>query len=497
MKGIFLRCVFLWATLQRSNMQIGVPATVLNCCEGDILILLDSSGSVANYEFSKLLLFAAGLLRPFSLGRGHVRVGLLQVGTDPLLEFNLDVHSNQESLQKALRRVSQLQGDTNTVAALGVAQQLLIRTEENVPKVLLWLTDGVQPGDVDQPMTELKAHGVFVLAVSTVHGNYQVLQRAVTPPLESHLYFVDIDNIDIITEELREAIIRIIRAERLRVVHLTSHSAVLQWRPVLTADSGYYDLWYRSMRETDHGIRRTLSGDLSTAKLTNLQPDTTYTASLRPDSNRGLFNTLSVQFTTLPDVLSPAVVSLSDSGHSQIRVSWGPLQPTRVHSYTVEYGAIPSGRVHTVTLQSHVNSTLLTGLEAGTQYLVTVSALYADGKQRAMSVRACTQEVLPALVDLQLSPVGRRELVEEVHVAWQAYQDDLKGYWVSWEKENSHSSTSEFSISSIYLPPTTRSTRLTHLAPSSRVCVSPVYSSGRGDGICCTAKTRRDFRQWG
>lgn len=181
--------------------------TVSNCCEGDILLLLDSSGSVLNYEFSRLLLFTAELLRPFSLGQGHVRVGLLQVGTDPHLEFGLNVHSHQDRLQRALQSISQLQGDTNTVAALRVAKRELIGTKDDVPKILLWLTDGVQPGDVDQLMTELKAEGVFALVVSTVHGDYQVLRRAVTPPLESHLYSVDIEDIEIITDNLREAII--------------------------------------------------------------------------------------------------------------------------------------------------------------------------------------------------------------------------------------------------------------------------------------------------
>lgn len=484
MKSFLLRCVLVWMVLQSSNMQIALPATELNCCEGDILLLLDSSGSVTNYEFSRLLRFTAELIRPFSLGRGQVRIGLLQVGTNPNLEFGLDVYSNQESLQKALWSVRQLQGDTNTVGALRVAQRLLTETEEKVPKVLLWLTDGVQPGNVDELMSELKAQGVSVLAVSTVHGNYQVLQRAVTPPLESHLYSVDIDNIEIITQELRKAIIKIIRTERLRVVHLTSHSAVLQWRPVLKAGSGYYELRYNSVRKTDPETRRVLSADSSWVKLTNLHPDTTYTASLRPESNQRLFNTLSVEFTTLPDVLSPAVVSISDSGPGQIRVSWGPLRPAQVQRYTVEYGAFPSGHVHTVKLTSKQNSTLLTGLEPGTQYLVTVSALHVNGKERAMSVRACTQEAaLPALADLQLTPTQH----QEVQVVWQARQESLKGYWLSWERENSHSSSSKPSVSSIYLPPTSRSTRLTHLAPSSRVCVSPVYSSGRGDGICCTA----------
>ncbi|XP_054472508.1 von Willebrand factor A domain-containing protein 1-like [Anoplopoma fimbria] len=483
MKGFSLGICVLWAMLQRSNMQIALPATALNCCEGDILLLLDSSGSVANYEFLHLLLFATELLRPFSLGRGHVRVGLLQVGTNPNLEFSLDVHNNQETLQKALQNVTQLQGDTNTVAALKVAQELLTETDKDVPKILLWLTDGVQPGDVNKLMSELKAQGVSVLAVTTVHGNYQVLQRAVTPPVQSHLYSVDIENIEIITEDLREAIIEIIRAERLRVVDLTSHSAVLQWRPVLTIESGYYELWYNSMLKMDNEIRRILPGGSSWVELTNLQPDTTYTATLRPESNQRLFNTLSVNFTTLPDVLSPTVVSVSDSGPRQIRVSWGPLQLARVQRYTVEYGAIPSGDVHTVTFNSQQNSTVLTGLEPDTQYLVTVSALHVNGKERAMTVRACTQEApLPALDDLQLTPVER----QEVQVAWQAHQEGLKGYWLSWETENSHSIKP--SMSSVYLPPTSRSTRLTHLAPNSRVCVSPVYSSGRGDGLCCTAE---------
>uniref|UniRef100_A0A3Q0SJH1 von Willebrand factor A domain-containing protein 1 n=1 Tax=Amphilophus citrinellus TaxID=61819 RepID=A0A3Q0SJH1_AMPCI len=474
-----------WYKLKLTVLFSLLLCTVLNCCEGDILLLLDSSGSIANYEFSHLLDFAASLLHPFSLGRGHVRVGLLLVGSNPHLEFGLDVHDNQESLQTAMQRVRQLKGDTNTEAALSVAQQLLTETQVKVPKILLWLTDGVQPGDVDKPMLELKARGVYVLVASTVHGNYQVLQRVVTPPMESHLYSVDIDDIAIITEELRKAIIEIIRAERLRVVNLTSHSAVLQWRPVLSADSGYYELWYKPKSRTGPEIRRTLTGDSSMAELKNLQPEMTYTAFLRPEFNQELLNTLTVTFTTFPDVISPAVVSLSDAGPHQIRVSWGPLQPARVRRYTVEYGAIPSGRVRTVTLPRQKNSTLLTGLEPNTQYLVTVSALHADGKERAMSVRTCTlQAALPALIDLKLEPVERQDLeVEELQLKWQAYQEGLRGYWIKWETRKSHSS--------MYLLPSSRSTRFTHLAPNSRVCVSPIYSSGRGDGLCCTATTQR------
>lgn len=60
-------------------------------------------------------------------------MALVQVGTSPHLEFSLEVHGKQESLQEALRDISQLQGDTNT--KIQAAQQLLLKTRQNVPKV--------------------------------------------------------------------------------------------------------------------------------------------------------------------------------------------------------------------------------------------------------------------------------------------------------------------------------------------------------------------------
>ncbi|XP_034022443.1 von Willebrand factor A domain-containing protein 1-like [Thalassophryne amazonica] len=462
------------------------------CCEGDILILLDSSGSVADYEFVRLLGFLIELLRPFSLGRGYLRVALLQVSTSPHLEFGLDVHNNWADLRDAVRNTRHLKGDTNTVAALSMAQQLLTEEDVGVPRILLWLADTVQPGDVEGPMFELKALGVSVLAVYVGHTNYQLLKRVVTPPITSHLYFVAIDDINIIKENLTNAIIEITCAEQLRVKHLTSNSVVLEWRPILTAGQGYYELWYTSDGTTNgQHLKSILSGDSTWVEVTDLQPNTTYRAFLHPQSNLELFNILSVTFTIPTDILSPAVVSVSDSGPHQVRVNWAPLQLAQVQRYTVEYSTIPSGPLHSVTLQNHQTSTLLTGLEPSSQYLITVSALYITGKEKAMSVRACTQEVLPALIDLRLRPVEE----QGVQVAWQGHQQNLRGYWLSWERETP-SSVSKPSISSVYLPPTTVTTQLAHLSPGSRVCVAPVYSSGRGDGICCNAKTNADSHHW-
>lgn len=498
--------------LRISSAQNPAPEGVLNCCEGDVLFLLDSSGSVSSYEHSRMLSFLSELLLPFSLGEDQVRVGLLQVGTKPRLEFGFDTHNTQNSLQDALRNTKPLRGDTNTVEALKMAKERVLRpgaadgARAGLPRVLVWLTDGVKPGDVIGPMAELREQGVAVLVVSTGHGNYLVLREVVTPPVEDHLYFVDIDDMSIITEDLRNAIIEIIRAERINVRDVSTDTATLQWRPVLSGLTGYYEIRFGPLPSGGTGSgggagtspstggsqyqRITQSADSSTARLTGLKPDTTYTATLTPESNEQAFNTLSVTFTTKPEVLSPATVTVSDSSPTSVRVSWGPLQPDKITSYFIEYSALPRGKLNTVTVGRTQNSTLLRGLQPDSTYLVTVTARHASGKEKSMSVKVCTQEVTPALADLQLTTVGS----DAVQVDWKGSRDGLRGYWLTWEGQESSIPGQR---STLYLPPDSLSTRLSHLPPSTRVCVSPIYRTARGEGLCCTAQFHSDALAYG
>lgn len=497
-----LTCVFLTVFLCSGDAQDSVTDSVLNCCEGDVLFLLDSSGSVASYEFSRMVDFLSELLLPFSLGPDHVRVGLLQVGTEPHLEFGFDAYSSQQGLQAALERTKQLKGDTNTVEALLMARAQVLRVgvpggaRPDLPRVLVWLTDGVDPGNVQEPMARLRDEGVAVLVVSTGHGNYQVLREVVSPPTEEHLFFVDIDDISIIGEDLRNSIIEIIRAERLQVKSVSSTSAQLEWRPVLSGSgSGYYDIKFGPMRtgqipgvpggaSTDPGSfqRITRPADSSSAQLTGLRPDTTYTVTLTPKNNQQVLNTLQTSFTTQtvnppePQIQLLSSVSVSESSSNSVRVSWAPLLPRLIQEYQLEYSALPSGPLRVLRVSNTHNSTVITDLQPNTQYLLTVSAKQPSGKERAMTVKVCTQEVLPALSDLQLSSVGD----ETVQLRWKGSFDGLRGYWVTWERGHSQRST-------LYLPPNRLSTTLNHVPSRARVCVSPVYRTARGEGLCCTA----------
>ncbi|KAL1251880.1 hypothetical protein QQF64_019676 [Cirrhinus molitorella] len=337
-------CACLWRTCTRGSAS--------DCCEGDVLLLLDSSGSIPFYKFSLFLRFLSELLRPFRLGCGHVRVGLVQVGAEPRLEFGLDTHESQDDLQEALRSTQQLPGDADMEAALRLVQSLL--RPQAPPTLLLWLTDGVEPGAVDGPMAALRGRGVTVLVISTGNRNYQLLRR-------------------------------VMGAVRLQVRDLSSSSVVLHWHPLRS-----YSLHYRPDMSNGSISTLNLPADTSWTELTHLTPDTTYTAWITADNNISHRTTPSVSFRTLPERFGPVAVMVLDCSPARLRVSWSPVEPEQVQEYSVEYGQIPSGPLHTLTRPSHQSSALLTGLHSDREYLITASALHSSGQQRAMSVRVCT-----------------------------------------------------------------------------------------------------------
>lgn len=176
------------------------------------MLLLDSSSSVSNFEFFHMVNFIKDFVQPFSLGPDQVRIALLQVGTAPHLDFDFEAYESQQDLQTALQRIHKLGGDTNTVDALVLAKERTFKhgipggAREGVPRVLIWITDGVEPGNVQSIMEELREDGIYVLVVSTGQGNYQLLRDAVSPPAAVHLYFVDVEDMGIITDDLQNAL---------------------------------------------------------------------------------------------------------------------------------------------------------------------------------------------------------------------------------------------------------------------------------------------------
>uniref|UniRef100_A0A670JE96 von Willebrand factor A domain-containing protein 1 n=1 Tax=Podarcis muralis TaxID=64176 RepID=A0A670JE96_PODMU len=387
------------------------PRPIAPDLEGDLLFLLDSSGSVSYYEFSRVKEFIADLLKLFAFGPHDVQTGVVHISTTPTMEFPFDRYLSTGAVQHAIRSIQQVMGDTNTGKALSFAKDMLFSgkagARADVPKVMVWVTDGFSTDDISQPMQLLKDMGVTVFIVSTGRGNYLELSAAASQPPEKHLHFVDVDDLTIITKDLRDSI----AAKRLRATDISTSSFRLIWPKFLTRETGYYVLEYAPTGDPRRKLTKQLTGDHTSFLVSNLVPQTTYEVALIPESNERYMPPQTTRVTTLegktkkgggdsspsrswssfPKPISPARVLISDSRPHSIRVSWAPT-PDSVSAYQVLYGPLPGNAVKLVEVDGSLNSTILDDLTANTTYLVTVSAIYKSGKEKALSAKACTAE---------------------------------------------------------------------------------------------------------
>lgn len=403
----------LW--LFQSNVLSAGAEHVIDDAVGDLLFLMDSSGSILPYEFTGLKEFVVDLLKPFTIGPKDVQISFVQVSNDPVVEFEFDQYTSNPAMQWALLNMKQKLGDTNTGKALMHAKDTMFTAKAggrpDVPKVLVWLTDGVSSDDISKPIQLLKDLGVTVFIVSTGRGNYIELKAAASKPTESRLYYVDTDDMYVILEELRNEILEIIRVRKLRALDITASSFRLLWPRLLSSNTGYYLIEYSPDTDSQKKSWKTVTADETSVVLRQLLPETTYKVKLTPmNSNHNKH--LATQVTTLEEETSPQVVLISESQPRSFHVSWAPT-PAGVASYEVLYGILPGGETNVLTVSGDQNTTVVGGLEPNATYLVTVSAVYQSGRTEALSAKACTQHVGDENRKLKLmniSPTGMAAL---------------------------------------------------------------------------------------
>ncbi|XP_074233833.1 von Willebrand factor A domain-containing protein 1 isoform X2 [Camelus bactrianus] len=380
--------------LPRSGAERGLPASVP---QGDLLFLLDSSASVSHYEFSRVREFLGQLAALLPLGPGALHASLVHVGSQPHTEFPFGQHSSGSTVQDAIRAAAQRMGDTNTGLALAYAKEQLFAEEAGarpgVPKVLVWVTDGGSSDPVGPPMQELKDLGVTVFIVSTGRGNLLELSAAASPPAEKHLHFVDVDDLHMITQELRGSVLDAMWPQQLRASEVTSSGFRLAWPPLLTPDSGYYVLELMPSAKQGTVLRQQLPGNATGWAWAGLDPDTEYNVELMPESNVRLLRPQHLRVRTLPEETGPERIVVSHARPRSLRVSWAPaLGPAAALGYHVQVGPLLGGAAQRVEVPAGRNSTTLQGLAPGTAYLVTVTAAFRSGRERALSAKACTPD---------------------------------------------------------------------------------------------------------
>ena len=119
---------------------------------------MDTSGSVTQTHFEKVLSFVAHLSRLIGMQDGKTRIGFLKYNQAARIEFHMNEHKTYSALAKAVMAVQYDPGKTNMAAALRrMRRDMFVRTHGDrpgVPNIGVLITDGYSSVDMHDTTVE-------------------------------------------------------------------------------------------------------------------------------------------------------------------------------------------------------------------------------------------------------------------------------------------------------------------------------------------------------
>ncbi|XP_056142177.1 collagen alpha-6(VI) chain [Lampris incognitus] len=141
---------------------------------GDLLFLIDSSGSIENEDFQKMKDFMKSVISKSVIGQDQVHVGVMQFSTSRRLEFSLNRFYDKSEMSKAIDDMQQIGGGTHTGEAISDISQYFDALNGGRPGLrqnLIVVTDGEATDDVKGPAEALRAKKVIIYAVGVMNAN--------------------------------------------------------------------------------------------------------------------------------------------------------------------------------------------------------------------------------------------------------------------------------------------------------------------------------------
>ncbi|XP_041843639.1 collagen alpha-6(VI) chain-like isoform X2 [Melanotaenia boesemani] len=152
---------------------------------GDLVFLIDSSGSIYSADYVKMKDFMKSVIEKSFIGKDDVHVGIMQFSTIQKLEFPLNRYFSKEEMLRSIDNMKQLGGGTLTGQAITDVSQYFISTYGGRPGLqqrLVVITDGEAQDEVKRPAEALRAMGVMVYAIGVVDANTtQLLEISGSP----------------------------------------------------------------------------------------------------------------------------------------------------------------------------------------------------------------------------------------------------------------------------------------------------------------------------
>ncbi|XP_035529095.1 collagen alpha-6(VI) chain-like [Morone saxatilis] len=163
------------------------PRLLLPCKDipGDLLFLIDSSGSIYPNEYQKMKDFMKSVISKSVIGKDEVHVGVMQFSDVQQLEFNLNQYSSKDAMSNAIDNMLQIGGGTDTGKAITQVSQYFDVGNGGRPNLrqrLMVITDGEAQDEVKHPAAALRAKGVTIYAIGVKDANTtQLLEISGSP----------------------------------------------------------------------------------------------------------------------------------------------------------------------------------------------------------------------------------------------------------------------------------------------------------------------------
>ncbi|KAM9309642.1 collagen alpha-6(VI) chain isoform 2-T6 [Pholidichthys leucotaenia] len=141
---------------------------------GDLVFLIDSSGSIYPHEYDTMKEFMKSVISRSIIGQDDVHVGVMQFSVEQNLEFRLNEYFTKEEMSRAIDGMRQLGGGTHTGEAITAVSQYFEVARGGRPDLrqrLVVITDGEAQDEVKGPAAALRAKGVVIYAIGVVDAN--------------------------------------------------------------------------------------------------------------------------------------------------------------------------------------------------------------------------------------------------------------------------------------------------------------------------------------
>nr|XP_039252832.1 P-selectin-like [Styela clava] len=180
----------------------------------DMIVILDSSSSIGRKSWKIMLKFVNEIFNLFVVQRDAMNFGVVRYNKKIDTETRINLNECPDDLEMLKELVSKMPYDgtgTWTGQAISYVHEHMLKKEygnrDNIPDVVLVITDGRAQDDVKLPSEAMRKDGVltFALGITPTNGKLDMGQLRDIAGAESRLFLAE-DGFDTLTPEFAEEI---------------------------------------------------------------------------------------------------------------------------------------------------------------------------------------------------------------------------------------------------------------------------------------------------